>query len=268
MSLYIFTAIGQVAQQLGVKIKVTSRRKEISNPKIHMRIAVISDIHSNLEALTKAMEIIDGQSIDEIFCLGDIIGYGANPNECVDLIRQRCNIVIKGNHEGAVIDLTVANDFTENARSAILWTRQQITEENLGYLRSLPLTYRRSETVFVHSSPCEPQEWNYIFEEDTAAHAFHCFSEPLCFIGHTHIPMIFSPNGHVSAITKDGRYLINVGSIGQPRDRNTDLSFGIFDTRAWTYENIRSPYDMEIAAWKIFKTALPPRLGQRLLMGV
>ena len=233
-----------------------------------MRIAIISDIHSNLEALMKAMEIIDRQSIDEITCLGDIVGYGANPNECIELIRQRCNIVIKGNHEDAVIDVTVADDFTESARSAILWTRQQITEENLGYLRSLPLTYRRSEMVLVHSSPCEPQEWNYIFEEDTAARAFRCFSEPLCFIGHTHIPMMFSPNGHASVITNGERYLINVGSVGQPRDRNKDLSFGIFDTRSWTYENIRSPYDMETAAGKILKTALPPRLGRRLFMGV
>lgn len=233
-----------------------------------MRIAIISDIHSNLEALTKAFNIIDRRSIDEIVCLGDIVGYGANPNECVDLVRQRCNIVIKGNHDEAVIDLTVADDFTDNARSAILWTREQITEENLGYLRSLSIAQQKKDMILVHSSPCEPQEWNYIFDEDTAARAFRSFSEPLCFIGHTHMPMIFSPNGFVSAIANDERYLINVGSVGQPRDRNTDLSFGIFDSDTWTYENIRSPYEMEIAARKILKTTLPPRLGQRLLMGV
>ena len=233
-----------------------------------MRIAIISDIHSNLEALTKAFNIIDRRSIDEIVCLGDIVGYGANPNECVDLVRQRCNIVIKGNHDEAVIDLTVADDFTDNARSAILWTREQITKENLGYLRSLSIAQQKKDMILVHSSPCEPQEWNYIFDEDTAARAFRSFSEPLCFIGHTHMPMIFSPNGFVSAIANDERYLINVGSVGQPRDRNTDLSFGIFDSDTWTYENIRSPYEMEIAARKILKTTLPPRLGQRLLMGV
>jgi predicted phosphodiesterase len=233
-----------------------------------MRIAIISDIHSNLEALTKAMEIIDQQPVDEIICLGDIVGYGANPNECVELVRQRCNIVIKGNHEDAVLDITVADDFTDNARSAILWTRKQITEENLGYLRSLSLTHRKKGMVLVHSSPCQPQEWNYIFDEDTAAQAFRCFSEPLCFIGHTHMPVIFSPNGLASAITNDERYLVNVGSIGQPRDRNTDLSFGIFDTGTWTYENIRSPYDMQTAARKILRTTLPPKLGHRLLMGV
>ena len=233
-----------------------------------MRIAIISDIHSNLEALTKAIDIIDSRSVDEIVCLGDIVGYGADPNECVDLVRRRCNTVIKGNHDDAVVDLTAAEDFTDNARSAILWTRKQITEENLDYLRSLSLVHRKKDMVFVHSSPCEPEEWNYIFDEDTAARAFRCFSEPLCFIGHTHMPMIFSPNGFASAITSDERYLINVGSIGQPRDRNTVLSFGIFDTGTWTYENIRSPYDIETAAGKILKTSLPPKLGQRLFMGI
>jgi diadenosine tetraphosphatase ApaH/serine/threonine PP2A family protein phosphatase len=233
-----------------------------------MTIAIISDIHSNLEALTKAFDIIDSRSVDEIVCLGDIVGYGADPNECVDLVRRRCNTVIKGNHDDAVVDLTAAEDFTDNARSAILWTRKQITEENLDYLRSLSLVHQKKDMVFVHSSPCEPEEWNYIFDEDTAARAFRCFSEPLCFIGHTHMPMIFSPNGIVSAITRDERSLINVGSIGQPRDRNTDLSFGIFDTGTWTYENIRSPYDIETAAGKILKTSLPPKLGQRLFMGI
>ena len=233
-----------------------------------MVIAIISDVHSNLEALTKAIDIIDSRSVDEIVCLGDIVGYGADPNECVDLVRRRCNTVIKGNHDDAVVDLTAAEDFTDNARSAILWTRKQITEENLDYLRSLSLVHRKKDMVFVHSSPCEPEEWNYIFDEDTAARAFRCFSEPLCFIGHTHMPMIFSPNGIASAITRNERTLINVGSIGQPRDRNTDLSFGIFDTGTWTYENIRSPYDMETAAGKILKTSLPPKLGQRLFMGI
>jgi diadenosine tetraphosphatase ApaH/serine/threonine PP2A family protein phosphatase len=233
-----------------------------------MVIAIISDVHSNLEALTKAIDIIDSRSVDEIVCLGDIVGYGADPNECVDLVRRRCNTVIKGNHDDAVVDLTVAEDFTDNARSAILWTRKQITKENLDYLRSLSFVHRKKDMIFVHSSPCEPEEWNYIFDEDTAARAFRCFSEPLCFIGHTHMPMIFSPNGFASAITSDERYLINVGSIGQPRDRNTDLSFGIFDTGTWTYENIRSPYDIETAAGKILKTTLPPKLGQRLFMGI
>lgn len=233
-----------------------------------MRIALISDIHSNLEALTKALEIIDQHSTDTIVCLGDIIGYGANPNECVELVRQRCNIVIKGNHEDAVLDIHRAEEFTDNARSAILWTLKEITGENLDYIHSLPLIHRSKDALFVHASPCEPAEWNYIFEEDTAAHAFRCFSDSLCFIGHTHMPAIFSINGYASGITRDEQYLVNVGSVGQPRDRNTQLSFGLLDTDTWKYENIRAPYDVETTVRKILNTGLPSRLGQRLLMGV
>jgi predicted phosphodiesterase len=233
-----------------------------------MRIAIISDIHSNLEALTKAMEIIDAQSVDEIVCLGDIIGYGADPNECLDLVRRRCTFVIKGNHEDAVLDRTKAEDFTQNARLAIEWTRNQITEENLGYLRTCSLLCRMKDIMFVHASPCEPAEWNYIFEEDSASRAFGCFSESLCFVGHTHVPAIFSIDGYASGITKDERFLVNVGSVGQPRDRNTQLSFGLLDTHTWVYKNIRAPYDVETAVGKILKTDLPARLGQRLFMGV
>jgi predicted phosphodiesterase len=233
-----------------------------------MRIALISDIHSNLEALTKAFEIIGQHSADTIVCLGDIIGYGANPNECVELVRQHCDIVIKGNHEDAVLDINIAEHFTDNARSAIAWTLKEITEENLVYIRSLSLVHRSSDALFVHASPCEPAEWNYIFEEDAAAHTFSCFSESLCFIGHTHMPAIFSINGNASVITRDERYLVNVGSVGQPRDRNTQLSFGLLDTDTWKYENIRAPYDVETTVRKILNTDLPARLGQRLLMGV
>jgi predicted phosphodiesterase len=167
-----------------------------------MRIAIISDIHSNLEALIRALEIIGQHSVDKIVCLGDIVGYGANPNECIELVRQRCDIVIKGNHEEAVLDINTAEHFTDNARSAIVWTLDRITEENLAYLRSLSLVHRINNILFVHASPCEPAAWNYIFEEDTASRNFSCFSEPLCFIGHTHMQAIFSIKGYVSGITK------------------------------------------------------------------
>ena len=233
-----------------------------------MRIAIISDIHSNLEALTKSMETIDEQSIDKIVCLGDIIGYGANPNECIELVRQRCSTVIKGNHEDAVENISMTEYFTDDARAAIFWTRKHLTETNFDYLHTLPLSHNADSLLFVHASPCNPSEWSYILDNADASDAFRCFSERVCFIGHTHIPAIFSPSGQVSTIKKEERAIINIGSVGQPRDRNTDLSFGIFDTEPWTYENIRSPYDMENAARKILKTTLPPKLGQRLLMGV
>jgi predicted phosphodiesterase len=233
-----------------------------------MRYAIISDIHSNLEALTKSLEIIDQKSVDEIICLGDIVGYGANPNECVELVRQRCSIVLKGNHDEAVFNPSITERFTEDARAAIFWTLKHISEENISYLGTLPLSMKRENLLFVHASPCTPNQWSYILEETTAQQAFECFSESLCFIGHTHTPAIFSTSGRATSIRPQERSLINVGSIGQPRDRISDLSFGIFDTTQWSYENIRSRYDMELAAQKILTSDLPARLGHRLLRGV
>ena len=233
-----------------------------------MLIAIISDIHSNLEALTKALEIIDQRSVDEIICLGDIVGYGANPNECIELIRQRCSTVIKGNHDEAVLNVRITEYFTDDARAAIMWTCKQLTEANFSYLRTLSLSSYKEDLLFVHASPCNPREWKYILDDITAVSAFHCFSESLCFIGHTHTPAIFSTNGRAFGIAKGERYLINVGSIGQPRDSNIKLSFGLFDTHAWKYENIRSSYDVETAVRKILETDLPTNLGHRLLMGL
>jgi predicted phosphodiesterase len=233
-----------------------------------MRIAIISDIHSNLEALTKAMEIINKQSVDDIICLGDIVGYGANPNECIELVRKHCDAVIKGNHEGAVENISLTEYFTDDARAAVFWTREQLTEKNFDYLLTLPLSHKSDDLLFVHASPCNPAEWHYILDNSDAPVAFRCFSELICFIGHTHTPAIFSTDRQSKRITKEERSIINVGSIGQPRDRNTDLSFGIFDTCAWTYENIRSPYDVELTVKKILATDLPSGLGYRLLMGV
>jgi predicted phosphodiesterase len=233
-----------------------------------MRYAIISDIHSNLEALTKALEIIDQRSVDEIVCLGDIVGYGANPNECLALIHQRCSTVIKGNHDEALLNENITAHFTEDARSAIVWTRKQISEENVSYLRTLTLSMKKDNLLFVHASPCDPEQWKYILANEAAITALQCFSESICFIGHTHAPAIFSTAGRVSRITKSERYLVNVGSVGQPRDRRTDLSFGLFDTDMWSYENIRSPYNVEISVHKIFNSELPPRLGHRLLMGI
>jgi predicted phosphodiesterase len=233
-----------------------------------MKYAIISDIHSNLEALTKALEIIDHRSVDEIICLGDIVGYGANPNECIALISQRCSAVIKGNHDEALLNQSITMHFTEDARSAIVWTRKQISEEYISYLRTLTLSIRKENLLFVHATPCYPEQWKYILEANTAVNALQCFSESLCFIGHTHAPAIFSTVGQVRSVTKGERYLVNVGSVGQPRDRIPDLSFGIFDTETWSYENIRSQYDVKTAVHKILNSDLPPRLGYRLLMGV
>lgn len=233
-----------------------------------MRFAIISDIHSNLEALTAALEVIDAQSVDEIVCLGDIVGYGANPNECVALIRERCTIVVKGNHDAATLDLSVADGFSENARIAAQWTAKSLSTESKNFLMMLPLVATKDDVLFVHASPVDPPDWNYIFSVFDAMEAFKAFSQRICFIGHSHAPGVFSEKGRMGRITKDDRFIINVGSIGQPRDGNPLLSFGIFDTDAWSYKNFRGDYDRATAAEKIMNAGLPRALAERLYEGL
>jgi predicted phosphodiesterase len=233
-----------------------------------MRLAIISDIHSNLEALTKALEIIQQHSADKIICLGDIVGYGANPNECVELVRSHCSEIVLGNHEDALNHPETLRHFSEHARSAIVWTHKHLTKQNLNYLQALPLEKSMDGIRFVHATPCTPESWKYLFSDDDAAETFPCFTEAICFIGHTHFPVIFSETGRVCGVSKTERFIVNVGSIGQPRDRNPQLSFGLFDTDRWTYENVRAAYDIETASRKILDTDLPSRLAHRLLMGL
>jgi predicted phosphodiesterase len=233
-----------------------------------MRFAIISDIHSNLEALTKAFELIDRESVSEVVCLGDVVGYGANPNECVNIVRGRCSIILRGNHDAAAVDPVTAEAFTRNARVAADWTRQQLSEENKQFLAGCPLTARREGILFVHSSPFQPEMWHYVLAEEDLEDAFGGFTEQICFIGHSHFPGVFSEDGPAKAVNRGARFLVNVGSIGQPRDGNAKLSFGLFDTESWNYRNVRSDYPIQEAAEKILRAGLPRALADRLALGM
>lgn len=233
-----------------------------------MKYAIISDIHSNLEALEKAMSIIEEKNVDEIICLGDVVGYGANPNECVEIVRSRCTTTVLGNHDAAALDPSLAHDFNAIARKAVVWTSQQLTKESTEFLESLPLTEQKENILFVHSSPAMPEAWDYIIDSEDAVSAIRYFDEKICFIGHTHVPGIFSPRGRVKSIQIGEQCIVNVGSIGQPRDGNPKLAFGIFDSTAWEYELIRSEYEIQKAAEKIYAAKLPEELGNRLMYGM
>jgi diadenosine tetraphosphatase ApaH/serine/threonine PP2A family protein phosphatase len=233
-----------------------------------MKYAIISDIHSNLEALTKALSIIDEKNVDEIICLGDIVGYGANPNQCVDLVRSRCAAVVLGNHDAAALDVAQAHDFNAIARRAVIWTSQELTDGNKQFLDSLPMSVIKGDVQFVHSSPHFPEAWDYIIDTDDAYTAIRHMTGKLCFIGHTHVPGIFSANGRAKHITPDEQFIVNVGSVGQPRDGNPMLAFGIFDDVKWEFELIRSEYDIQTAAEKIYAAKLPEELGNRLMYGM
>jgi Predicted phosphoesterase len=233
-----------------------------------MKYAIISDIHANLEALSKAMTIIQEKKVDEIICLGDVVGYGANPNECADIVRRRCSTVILGNHDAAALDTSLAHDFNPIAQKAVVWTAEHLTNESRSFLSSLPMVDKKENILLVHSSPCSPELWDYIITADDAISAIHCFGEKICFIGHTHVPGVFSSQGRSKSISANEQHLVNVGSVGQPRDGNPMLAFGIFDSTAWEYELIRSEYDIQGAAEKILNAGLPRELGYRLMYGM
>jgi diadenosine tetraphosphatase ApaH/serine/threonine PP2A family protein phosphatase len=232
-----------------------------------MRIAIISDIHSNLEALERALAIIKTKQVDEIVCLGDIIGYGANPNECIALVKGAAKHILLGNHDEAAIDLEQTEYFNPFARLAAGWTHKQLTPEHQEFIKTLPYTAERAGVRFVHSSPFHPEEWNYIISPSDAQFNFAYFPEPICFVGHSHVAGLFPEDIWTREVIPGKKFIVNVGSIGQPRDNDWRLSFGIFDSEAWTYENVRAEYDVQTASAKIRDAGLPRQLADRILVG-
>jgi predicted phosphodiesterase len=232
-----------------------------------MRLAIISDIHSNLQALTACLTTIDNSSVDAIYCLGDMVGYGANPNECLDLLRQRVTRCVLGNHDRAALEPSHAAYFTKPGRIAAEWTNKALTDENRAYLSTLPYRFADEICTFVHASPRSPQDWEYVATLEVARHQFPLFRTHVCFIGHTHVPAVCAEDLRTFEYKPDLRYIINVGSVGQPRDGNPELSFAIFDTEKKKYDNVRTPYDTKGAAEAILEAGLPKSLAARLAQG-
>lgn len=232
-----------------------------------MRFAILSDIHANLEALQKALEIIETKNVDSIICLGDSVGYGASPNETIELLCQRTSHILLGNHDEAAIDTGYADGFNTYARSAAHWTANELTDEHKEFLTKLPFEYRQDNVLFVHSSPFEPSDWHYVLSTADALHNFSYFDEAICFVGHSHVPGVFAEDIWTRKVCRGKRFIVNVGSVGQPRDNDPRLSFGLFDTTSWEYENIRAEYDVKTAADKIRRSGLPRMLADRILEG-
>lgn len=228
-----------------------------------MRYAIISDIHGNLEALQAALEHIETLDVEGIVCLGDVVGYGPDPNECIELIRTHCMETVKGNHDAAAIDLMETMSMNKLAREAAIWTHERLDPASKEFLMQLPLKTTIENATLVHASPHEPEQWHYIMSNLDAEIAFRHFDTAVCFIGHSHRPGIFSKNS-----TEVKKRIINVGSIGQPRDRDPKLSFGVFDTDTLGYENIRLSYSVETTADKMFSAGLPSELAERLFYGL
>lgn len=245
-----------------------------------MRTAIISDIHANLEALTAVLADIKRRSVDRIFCLGDIVGYGSNPNECIQLIQKYSSKTVIGNHDVVVFDPLMALEFNDNARVAIEWTHRILTKQSFDFLRSLTINHTEENVTLVHATPYDPHLWHYISSLEDARFNFPFFKTTFCFIGHTHIPGIIllesetaklriAPPGvfHYGKLSDTSRFMINVGSVGQPRDRDPRSSYLILDTHEKTFSFFRVEYDIASYQKKMTDLGMPPFLINRIAEG-
>lgn len=241
-----------------------------------MRYGIFSDIHSNLEAFEAVIKAYQKEKIDKYFCLGDVVGYGANPNECVDLLRALPAVAVAGNHDWASVDYLSLENFNDNAKEAVIWTKRRLSESNKDFLRGLELVYSRDNYILVHASLNEPQIFNYLLTVNDCRMTFELLKSQACFIGHTHIPIVFVRNEQRDSYYEDtdkirlepgNKYVINVGSVGQPRDRIASAAFCVWDTKKLEVEIKRAPYNIFIARQKIVDNGLPAFLGDRLLTG-
>ena len=241
-----------------------------------MKYLIFSDVHGNLEALEAV--VVRGKTLGVEFyiCLGDIIGYGANPNECIETVRNFPDCVcVKGNHDAAVVDPSERSFFHSVALEGVLYTEAELTEENKKYIADLPYVYTTELFIAVHASPYKPESWEYVLDQGGAKRSFGAMQQQVAFIGHSHTPVVFSDDGRAERflpgdrlkIAKGIRYVVNVGSVGQPRDGNPDASFVVFDDQTLAVEIVRVEYDRKAAAEKILKAGLPPVLAERLLVG-
>lgn len=236
-----------------------------------MSIAILSDIHGNLEALSAIFNYLEKKKIAKIYCLGDIVGYGPNPNECVDLIASKCTNSIIGNHDHAALGLTSIEYFNEFAKVSTRWTMNQLTNKSKDFLLSLDFKYSNDQYLFVHSSPSDPKAWNYVLTEHDAKKEFKYFDQKICFIGHSHFPIVFSKKGYTrkSKVKLDdlNRYIVNVGSTGQPRDGDSRACFCVYSEEHKKVEYVRIEYDIKKTRDKIINAGLPMFLADRLKKG-
>jgi predicted phosphodiesterase len=239
-----------------------------------MRFAIFSDVHANLEALKAVIEDAQECGSTSYVCLGDVVGYNANPHECVQQIREMDCPIVKGNHDEQASLAESSRDFNELAEHAIEWTRANLTAADKDWLRDLRLERQVRDFTIVHATLDTPSQWGYVFNNLDAAASFTYQHTAVCFFGHTHVPMAFIRDDGVQRINFEqlridpGRkYFINAGSTGQPRDGDWRAAYCIFDSEHNTVELHRVKYDLKTAQKKIIKAGLPRLLAERLALG-
>ena len=257
-----------------------------------MRLAILSDIHANLPALEAAFEAIEAAGVDETWCLGDVVGYGASPDDCAALVAERCELCLVGNHDLAVLGELDISSFSPAASAAVRWTQREAADETLRYLRGLQPADTTHEVALYHASPRDPV-WEYVLWPDQAAECISAQAARVSFIGHSHVALFFvlpsedgtgteapaeggdgqvlargaQAQGDTELDLSEGRWLINPGSVGQPRDGDPRAAWLELDTEAWTAAYRRVEYDIDRAAEAILATELPEHLAKRLHIG-
>lgn len=239
------------------------------------KIAILGDIHSNLEALNAVLDDCRSKGVTDFLCTGDIVGYNANPHECMEIIRSLGCPIVKGNHDHYVASEQNLEDFNPHAAAVIEWTREQLSAEEIAFLNNLPFVHTSMGITTVHSTMDHPENFGYVFDHLQAEAHFTYQVTPICFHGHTHVPMIFEKQlAGVFRIDPQNmklpfgrKYFINVGSVGQPRDTDPRASYVIYDVKARTITYRRLAYDIVAAQERIRMAGLPDRLASRLEIG-
>jgi predicted phosphodiesterase len=243
-----------------------------------MRYAILGDIHSNLEAFQAVLSDIEKRgALDKILCLGDIIGYGPDPKECIHLLQQYEYICVAGNHDWAATGNINTSDFNPDAAKANNWTSGQISEENKNFLSRLPQIAREGEFTLAHGSPRQPI-WEYLLSLKAAEDNFPFFETKYCIVGHSHIPLVFEHTGELITYHDfhngtpislgENRLIINPGSVGQPRDNDPRASYVLYDSDSTLIQNYRIEYDITVTQQKMIKKELPEFLVSRLAFGL
>jgi predicted phosphodiesterase len=238
------------------------------------KYAILGDIHSNWEALTAVLADAESHGADTYVCVGDIVGYNANPAECLEKIRSLCVAVVRGNHDHYVSHDECLEDFHPLAANVIDWTRRQLSREQIQYLKNLRLSRMVDGFTIVHSTLDMPEKWGYVIDALDADANFNYQTSSVCFHGHTHVPVVFERQGRVvrSSFTTFNTTLgrkcfINTGSVGQPRDGDPRASYLIYEPSARRVDLRRVEYDVATTQRKIIEAGLPERLARRLEQG-
>jgi predicted phosphodiesterase len=235
-----------------------------------MLIRIISDIHSNIQALEAVLADAPGTKADRTFCLGDIVGYGADPSACIDRVKQECDTVVMGNHDAGVLELLPLERFNREGAAAIKWTRSVLSQDEKDWLSTLSYSTESGNFFLCHSYPADPESWTYVLRRSHALEAMSVRQGFICLIGHTHLPGCWmedgsfteAPGGDFSKVR-----LVNAGSVGQPRDRDPRAAYLLIDTDEGTWEHRRVHYSIDDTAARIKDTGLPAVLWERLYIG-